>query len=133
MKFQVGLLILIWHVVGKLCSAEVGGVCLLQLRNEKYPSELKSEHRLTGDQDGPGKDVSTGLSLPLTSNDKIRSENTAGEVELQHHVRRSVDEIVTPPQAPAWDEYPEALVDILETMVVTRWNGDRKKETVSRD
>lgn len=36
-----------------------------------------------------------------------------------------------PPTAPLWKEYPQKLVDLLDTLVVTRWNA-AKKEVQSR-
>lgn len=125
MKFHAGFLLIVWHVAGTACSAQVGGVCLLQLRNDKNPSgEVEPMHHLKADKHGDGENGFAGRDPSFASTQTLRSENAVGEAELEHHVTRGEDESVVKPIV--FDEYPGALVDVLETMVVTRWNGDRK-------
>lgn len=125
MQALVGFLIILRHVTA--CSAEAGDVCLLQLRNGESPSVGQSEQNLpVADRvPGTGNGALAVPELTLTSAaGKLRSEDALGKTEVDHEVTRAEDE--APPHAPAWEDYPSGLADILETLVVTRWNGDAK-------
>jgi hypothetical protein len=110
MKSNVVSLILARQVVCKACSTDGGSVCLLQLRNEKTPpDELAAEHHWNAD-----------------------AKSAVGEIAWEDQVMRSEDApFGQPPTAPLWKEYPQKLVDLLDTLVVTRWNA-AKKEVQSR-
>jgi hypothetical protein len=129
MKFHVGFLIIASQVECKECSADDDVVCLLHLRNGKNASEeLESGHRLEADKSEDGGDGLPGADPPFTESEKLRSEKALGEVALEHQVTRGEDaDPYFAPHGPKWDEYPSALVDILDTMVVTRWNADKKQ------
>jgi hypothetical protein len=124
MIFHVVFATLAQHVAGKECSAEFGGVCLLQLRNgENRPGEVEPVQHSKADQRVDDEVGLPDLDPLFTATDNLA---VLGEVESEQQVSRGKDEMVVPPVAPTWEKYPSALVDILDKMVVTRWNGDRK-------